>query len=156
MLYCKLSLLVFLILIFVGVSQISAQEKTFGAGIKLGEPSGVTLKYWLNQRNAVDFTLGFTLFNSINRTNININYLYHYYNVVKTKEDIVLFVGFGARILTREHRNSTFGVRGIGGASMNLETYPIELFIEAAPVFRLFPTTGLDYDMAIGARYYFE
>lgn len=154
--YRKLGLFMFFILIVVAFSQTSAQDKTIGAGIKLGEPTGVTLKYWLNQRNAIDFTLGFAVFNSSNGANINLNYLYHYYNVIQSQKDITLFVGFGARILTREHASSTFGVRGIGGASMNLKTYPIEIFLEAAPVFRLFPTTGIDYDMAIGARYYFE
>lgn len=152
----KLYLFVFLFIFVTAISEIPAQDKTIGAGIKLGEPSGITVKYWLNQRNAFDLTLGFALFNSNSRVNINLNYLYHYYNVIETQKDVDLFVGFGARLLTRAHNNSTFGVRGVGGASMDLAKYPIEVFLEASPVFRLFPTTGLDFDMSIGARYYFE
>ena len=152
----KSGFVVVLVLTLSIFSQLSAQERKIGAGLKLGEPTGVTLKYWLNTRNALDFTLGLAVFNSNSRVNININYLYHYDNVIKTQEDVSLFLGFGARLVSKKHGNSSFGIRGVGGGAWYSDEYPIEVFFEAAPVFRLFPTTGLDFDIAIGARYYFE
>lgn len=150
---CFVVLLILTLSIF---SYVSAQEREIGVGLKLGEPTGLTLKYWLNTRNALDFTLGAAVFNSNSRVNINVNYLYHYDNVIKTREDVSLFLGFGARLVSKKHGNSSFGIRGVGGVAWYSDKYPIEVFLEAAPVFRLFPTTGIDFDMAIGARYYFK
>ncbi len=36
----------------------SVSEHRFGAGIILGEPTGVSLKYWLNDTMAIDGAIG--------------------------------------------------------------------------------------------------
>jgi len=46
--------------------------------------------------------------------------------------------------LIKSSENS-FGVRGVIGANWSLENAPIELFIEMAPVFRLFPSTSTSH-----------
>jgi hypothetical protein len=150
----KSSCIIIFILTMINFCNLSAQEKNFGAGLKLGEPTGITLKYWLNQRNALDFTLGSSITGS-NGLHISLNYLYHYYNIIRTEPDVNLFWGFGARLVPISNTESSIGVRGIGGIAYNMAKYPIEIFFEAAPVFRLFPTTRLDLDMSVGGRYYF-
>jgi hypothetical protein len=150
----KKSYFIIFILTIFNINSINAQQKNLGVGIKLGEPTGLTFKYQMNQRNALDFTLGSSITGS-NGLHISLNYLYHYYNVIKTQQDVNLFWGFGARLVTKAHAESSLGVRGIGGIAYNMAKYPVEIFFETAPVFRLFPTTRLDLDMSVGGRYYF-
>jgi hypothetical protein len=68
-----------------------AQDKGYGIGIVLGEPSGLSGKYWLNNTNALDFGLGFS-FTSFNNSRIQLNrdYLWNIYNLFTTPEKLVL------------------------------------------------------------------
>jgi hypothetical protein len=49
-----------LIIILLLGSMSPAQDKGYGIGIILGEPTVLSVKYWLNNTNALDFGLGFS------------------------------------------------------------------------------------------------
>ena len=135
----------------------SAQDKYYGIGIILGEPSGLSGKYWLNNTNALDFGLGFSFTNFNNsQLQLNCDYLWNIYNLFKTSEKLVIYCGPGIKILTGGSNDSRLGVRGVTGIGWFIKDAPLDVFFEAAPVVYLIPGTILKIDGGIGARYYFS
>lgn len=149
----KILLLTTLFLSFSGYAL--AQNSGFGAGLKFGQPTGLTAKYWLGGNNALSGSLGYSLLADGNFY-LSVDYLYHSFGLVKSTEEFPVFYGFGARFIAKESDGGSFGIRGVGGISWHSKQYPLEVFVEFAPVFRLLPTAGLDLDAALGGRYYFS
>ncbi|MBZ0178606.1 MAG: hypothetical protein K8F36_04880 [Melioribacteraceae bacterium] len=151
-----LTLSLVLFLLQTGSINYFAQDIGFGAGLMLGEPTGLSGKYWLDKTNAIDFGLGIAIFEDAVRMTFHADYLYHNWNLVETNFVMPIYYGFGARFRFREGRNGSFGIRGVLGATLFLKEEPVDIFFEIAPAFRLFPNTALDFDFALGGRYYFE
>ena len=137
-------------------STIYSQEKGFGLGIILGEPSGISGKYWLSANDAVDFGIGYSFISSKSEFSFHTDYLYHIKDLIKSDYNILPYYGFGLRLRLKENNSGAFGVRGVAGILWLLDNTPIDLFFEFAPSFRLLPNTGLDLDIGLGGRYYFE
>lgn len=134
-----------------------AQDKGYGIGIILGEPSGLSGKYWLNNTNALDFGLGFSFTNFNNsQLQLNCDYLWNIYNLFKTSEKLVIYCGPGIKILTGGSNDAKLGVRGVAGIGWFIKDAPLDVFFEAAPVVYMIPGTVLKIDGGIGARYYFS
>lgn len=133
-----------------------AQDKNFGLGIMLGEPTAISVKYWTSSTNAWDFGLGYSFVNAENKTSIHADYLYHIPNFIKAKYRIPFYYGFGVRLRFHSHESSNIGARGVAGLAMLLDEIPVDIFFEVAPVFSLLPKTSLNLDAALGARYYFN
>jgi len=148
-----------ILIMFVVISgSLFSQHQGLGLGIRVGEPTGFNAKYWMNDRNAFSFNLGYAL-SSNSRLHISADYLYHLYDLIDIPENqnsVPFFYGFGVRLVTREIGESSVGARGVVGAAWFLRETPVDIFIEFAPVFRLFPSTGIDFDAAVGARYFFQ
>jgi hypothetical protein len=145
-----------LIIIILGTIS-PAQDKGYGIGIIIGEPTGLSGKYWLNNANALDFGLGFsfTHFNN-SRIQLHCDYLWNIYDLFKTSEKFVIYYGPGIKILTGGSNDAKLGIRGVAGIGWFIKDAPLDLFFEAAPVVYLIPGTILKIDGGIGARYYFS
>jgi len=137
-------------------STIYSQEKGFGIGIILGEPTGISGKYWLSTNNAIDLGIAYSFINSKSEFSFHTDYLYHIKDLIKSDYNIIPYYGFGLRLRLKENNSGEFGVRGVAGILWLLDNIPIDLFFEFAPSFRLLPNTGLDLDIGLGGRYYFE
>lgn len=133
-----------------------AQDKGFGAGIMIGEPTGFSAKYWLNETNALDFGLAYSFVRKDNAVSLHADYLYHAFDLIKSSERIPVYYGFGARLRIVEKEDTGLGARGVIGVAWLSSQVPVDVFIELVPVFNLFPSTSLNLDAAIGARFYFE
>ncbi len=133
-----------------------SQSSGIGVGLMIGEPNGLSGKYWINETNAIDFGIGAGLFGTYNGLNIHADYLYQINDLIKSKYKIPFYYGFGMRFRFSNNSSTAVGVRGVVGLLMFVKKLPIDLFFEIAPSFRLLPTTGLDLDIAIGSRYYFK
>ena len=146
-----------LCLIILILSTISpAQDKGYGIGIVLGEPSGLSGKYWMNNTNALDFGIGFSFTNfNNNRLQLNCDYLWHNYDLINTTERLVIYFGPGIKILTGGSNDAKLGVRGVAGIGWFSKDAPIDVFFEIAPLVYIIPGTILKIDGGIGARYYF-
>ena len=150
----KRSFLYIIILFFGTIS--SAQDKGYGIGIILGEPSGLSGKYWLKNTNALDFGLGFSFTNFNNsRIQLHCDYLWNNYNIFKTPERLVFYYGPGIKLLTGGNNDAKLGVRGVAGIGWLIKDAPLDVFFEIAPVVYIIPGTILKIDAGIGARYYF-
>ncbi len=143
-----------LTIIFSNVS--FAQESGYGIGLVLGEPSGLSGKIWLDNTQAVDIGIGAGLFGDGAGLSIHSDYLYHIKDLLKWKYKLPFYYGFGIRMRFPANSDFNFGVRGVVGLMMYLKNMPVDVFFELAPSFRLLPTTGLNLDLAIGGRYYFN
>lgn len=151
----KVKLLVTLFLLVVSASIVSAQDRGFGLGVIIGEPTGFSAKYWIDDKNAFDYALGYSLFEENSTVSFHTNYLYHLHNVIDAPVRIPLYYGFGVRFRARENSESGLGVRGVIGAVWLSDYEPFDVFFEIAPVFQLFPDTELKLDVGLGGRYYF-
>jgi len=143
------------LLILISTFSLKAQEHGFGLGIMIGEPTGFSAKYWLDDSKALDFGLAYSLFHSKSSISLHCDYVLHNYNLIKSNYKLPVYYGVGGRI----HSNSEktyLGARGVVGLLYIDNKYPIDAFIEIAPVFNLLPETSLNLDFALGARYYFR
>jgi hypothetical protein len=151
----KLLLVTFIFFLSAFIS-IKAQDKNFGIGIILGEPTGLSGKYWMSPENAFDAGLAYSFMEDNKSFAFHADYLYHAEGVIDKYYKMPLYYGFGVRFRVREIKENTFGVRGVIGLLIYLKDAPVDVFLEAAPVFRLLPDTNIDFDIAVGARYFFD
>jgi hypothetical protein len=130
-----------------------AKERgAFGAGVILGDPIGPTIKYWFHPTVALDAGLGFE-----SDFTVYMDLLWHGWNVLPkpSEGEIAVYLGVGPRFEERSGEDK-FGFRTVAGVSYWFESYPIETFLEIAPVFQFTPDTDTDFDAGLGLRYYFK
>lgn len=122
-----------------------------GVGISIGEVQGITFKYWFDYWNAIDCVLSF-----VDRTEIylKMDFLKHDFRLLKKHEEGKISVIYGIGFMAIS--NGTSGIRGVCGSSFFTKDYPMELFIDIAPVFALGNRTGMHFSGSIGVRYYFN
>jgi hypothetical protein len=146
-------LLILICLLAVGTGQLWAQRAgELGAGVVLGNPTGITGKYWLNDNRALDAGLGFD-----SDVLIYGDYLWHSFKVIPQPAEgkMPLYLGLGLQIGDTHHDNNDLGLRAVGGISYWLPRNPIEIFFELVPVFHLSRHGGSDLNAGLGLRYYF-
>ena len=135
--------------------QPGADGKRFGAGLMLGDPFGVSLKYWLAERSAIDGGFGFSSFDG-DGFEIHADYLYHIPDIIPMDQGtFLLYFGGGPRFKTRNNRDDQFGLRTIVGLDYVFEDHPVDTFIELGPVFDFTPDFEVRFTAAVGARYWF-
>lgn len=145
---------IFIMVIFFG-GNISAQSTNFGLGMIVGNPTGISAKYWHNRTNALDFGLGYSFSATYTNFNFHADYLWHESDVFRSRETLYLYYGAGVRLKSVTGGDGSLGVRAVLGVDWFLSRSPLEFFIEAAPVLRIIPATTMDVDAGLGARYYF-
>lgn len=144
------------IFFFLMSSFLLSQDKDLGVGVILGEPSGLSVKYWTSESNAIDFAVGYSFMGLGNGLAIHADYLYHVNDLIKSEYNLPVYYGFGVGLSFPDNENTVFGARGVFGVLWYPENLPVDLFVEIAPSFRLLPSTALDFGFGIGGRYYIE
>jgi hypothetical protein len=121
-----------------------------GLGLALGQPMGLTGKYWLSPTVAVDGHMGYH-FNS--NFNVHMDYLWHSFSSFNVASGrMPFYFGVGGRVLLGD--DSQLGTRFPLGLSYLFPNNPHELFAEVAPVIKLTSGIGLDIDGMLGFRVY--
>jgi hypothetical protein len=126
-----------------------AQQKGFGLGVVLGEPTGISAKYWLSPGTALDFGLGYLF-------DFYVDYVFHNSDMIHSVENFVVYYGPGARLKIREDADSRLGVRGVIGILWLPRGTNFDLFVEVAPILDIIPATKFDFTGGIGGRYFFN
>lgn len=127
------------------------QAGDWGAGAVLGYPTGVTGKWWLSRVHAMDAGLGFA-----DDMVLYGDYWWHGWDVFPQPEPGRLDLRLGAGPRLRFKRNEEFGLRFMAGVGFWPSKQPLELFVEAGPVFVLAPDTRAHVDAGVGLRFYFK
>jgi hypothetical protein len=132
-----------------------AQQKGFGLGVVLGEPTGISAKYWLTSGTALDFGLGYSFTSSKSLFDFYADYVFHSSDMINSTENFVVYYGPGARLKIRES-SSKLGVRGVIGILWLPGGTNFDLFVEVAPILDIIPATKFDIAGGIGGRYFFN
>lgn len=146
-----------------------AQQSGFGAGIMLGDPTGVSVKYWLNADRALDGGLAWGVWHG-SYFHLHGDYLFHNSTLITvSKGKLPLYYGPGLRLRSwsgdqywdngKRHdydgSRVDIGVRFPVGLAYLFDGAPVDIFLEVAPTLDLTPSTGFEVDGGIGARYWF-
>jgi hypothetical protein len=141
-------------------------NKTFGAGIMLGAPTGLTGKYFFNSREAIDFGFGgVRYYRNRSGFHVHADYLWHPLSLGNPEPfEIPLYVGVGARLFNFDDRfedsNLALGLRVPVGIALDFNNVPLDIFLEFALVADFYvnyrDTVGFEVNGALGIRYWFN
>jgi hypothetical protein len=162
--YCCAPLM-FAILVLSATPSI-AQERPFGLGVIIGEPTGLSAKLWTSSVNAFDFGLGWSiggdrigkykgLYDGGTRVHFHMDYLWHAFDAIHSSERFPLYYGIGGRLNTGAGYDNSLAVRGVFGIAWLPHATPIDVFLELVPSLQLTTSTGFSLDAGFGARYFF-
>jgi hypothetical protein len=132
-----------------------AQGKTndLGAGIILGEPTGISAKWWNSGDRAIDLAVAWSTGRN-DRFNLHGDYLIHRFDLISVDAGkLPVYYGIGARAGFGDQVD--LGVRIPVGIAYQFPNDPFELFFEIVPVLNLYPATDFDANGGFGVRYYF-
>lgn len=141
--------LLFVLLVLLSGSSYSlyAQTKGLGFGFSLGMPTGLSVKAWISSTEAVQAGIGW---NQHQHSYVTAEYLKHSFNTIQSRERFPLYYGAGVVL----GGTNVLGIRGIGGIAWCSRSAPIDIFLQAAPVLYLTPSTLFDIDACLGVRYF--
>ena len=140
----------------------AADKGTFGIGIILGEPTGISAKLYLQDDQALQAGVGFAFVGD--GLHAHVDYVFHPW-ILQSKESFVLpvYIGPGVRLFNHEkgRDNHVFrlGIRAVAGLLFDFKNVPLDAFVEVAGVIEFGFSDGdgfgLNLNAAAGARYYF-
>lgn len=149
----------------VGARGAAADEKgSFGLGLILGEPTGVSAKLYLTDTTAVDAALGGAIVGK--GVQVHADYLWHPWVLTNEKSFVMpAYLGLGGRILQHDRGDEDddlhIGVRVVGGIMFDFREIPLDVFLEVAAIGEFKSADG-DHggfgpalNLGVGGRYYF-
>lgn len=137
-----------------GTFSMRSQDRGFGLGIIIGDPTGLSGKYWVSSTSAIDGGLAWS-FRHSGYFHLHGDYLWHFLDAIKSQEKFLPYVGIGGRFGATK-RDALLGIRVVGGITFIPRGAPIDIFLELAPILDLAPATELEMNGGIGIRYFFR
>lgn len=138
------------------------EKGALGAGIILGEPTGICAKYYFDDSHAVQAAAGSALIGG--GLQLHADYVFHPY-VAQVRESFVLplYIGPGVRLIDyangRDDSSFAIGARVVGGLLFDFTNVPLDAFLEIAGVleyeFREGEGVAIRLNAGAGVRYYF-
>ena len=152
--------------LFLGSQRSAGQERGFGLGVIIGEPTGFSAKLWTSSDNAFDFGLGWSIggdrigryngyYDGGKRIHFHIDYLWHSFDVFSSSIRFPIYYGVGGRINNGAGYHSSLAIRGVFGLAWLPREAPVDVFLEIVPSIQFTSPTGFGMDAGIGARYFF-
>jgi len=136
------------------LSAANAQSKGIGLGMIVGEPTGISFKYWTGSTTAFDAALAWSFIDE-GAFHIHGDYIFHNFTLITIPEGkLPFYYGIGARLKTSH--DSRLGVRVPLGLAYLFQTVPVDIFLEIVPILDFTPKTDFSINAAIGARYFFN
>lgn len=146
-------------------------NKTFGLGLEVGAPFGLTGKYFLESDRALQFGLG-SIYHYRDRDGLHLylDYLFHPVSLVSAEAfELPLYFGFGGRVWDFDHYRGRYenddalaiGLRVPIGISFDFNNVPLDIFIQLAFVLDFYTgdyyrTIYGDVNGSAGIRYWFN
>jgi len=154
---CKIAIIV---LLLAAASVNARTQDDFGIGVIIGEPTGLSVKYWLDEERAIDGAAAWS-YSENDSFQLHGDYLIHNDELLEANE-LPVYYGIGARLKFkdddgrgRNENGAIFGIRVPLGITYLFDEEPLDLFFELVPVLDLAPDFDLDINAAVGLRYYF-
>jgi hypothetical protein len=159
--------LILISLAFIFSYNVIAQDSGIGIGVILGDPTGFSAKFWMNEKSAVDAALGFEFNGYIS---LHADFLYHHWSFDIAQDKMLVFFGGGPAIgiggwhyaywddgVWRDGPYFNLGIRAPGGVAWHFHQMPLECFVEVAPRINIIHhyRSFFTVDGGVGARWYF-
>ena len=146
-----LSLVIMLVLF---LQPVAAEETGFGLGLILGSPTGLSWKLWMRNNKAIDGAVAWSI-GEDSKLYLQSDYLWHRFDAFDVEQDkVALYYGVGGRIRFEDDIN--LGIRIPIGIDYIFINSPFDIFIEIAPILNLTPSTSINLNGGIGARFFFR
>ena len=130
-----------------------AQRTGYGAGVMLGEPLGGSFKAWLSDKTAIDAGIGYANYDD-GGLQLHADYLWHSFELLGAGSGrMPVYYGIGARLKFAD--STHVGFRAPIGVSYLLDTAPVDIFAEVAPILDFTPNWRVEWNLLVGARYWF-
>jgi hypothetical protein len=147
-----------LILGALGFSGEAYAKGTLGIGLVGEDPSGLTVKYKMSEKQALDFRLGIG-FRFDNAFLGQVNYLISPFELANTGDfSLPFYVGLGGTLFVFNNGNNdgiAINARVPIGVALELNAVPLDIFLEVAPQLGLIPDVDVFIDGAVGVRFWF-
>ncbi len=137
----------------------SPSEGDFSAGIVLGQPTGLSFKWWAGETVAFDAVAAWSFFPG--RLYFHTDYLQHFFNLFDVAPDqLPAYVGIGGKVALDFAAVDSPDFVNLGGRipvgiSFLSQELPLDIFLEIAPGIRLVPDVQPVYGAGVGVRYRF-
>jgi hypothetical protein len=142
-------------------------NKTFGLGLILGQPTGLSGKYFLTADTAFDFAVGGCCYAGRDGLSLHFTYLWHPVSLVSAEAfELPLYFGLGGHFFDfaddRGDDGAGVGLRAPIGVAFDFNNVPLDVFVELALFMDVLYDRYDDDDLyialngAIGVRYYFN
>jgi hypothetical protein len=152
--------------LFLFVQGSVAQDRGFGLGVILGEPTGFSAKLWTSPFTAFDFGLGLSIAGdgigksngghaAESRIHFHMDYLWHSFESINSDVRLPIYYGIGGRFNSGAGYSSALAIRGVIGVAWLPRQAPFDMFLELVPSLQFTSGAGLAVEAGIGARYYF-
>jgi hypothetical protein len=134
---------------------LNAQDKGFGMGLLIGEPSAITGKYWVTDNNAVTGSVGWSFIRD-NAIHLSADYLYHFNKFENSK--FIFYAGLGAKLNlgTKSNIKPKIGGRVPLGVCYMIRDIQSDIFLEVVPMLEVTPEIRISGSGGIGFRYFFN
>lgn len=133
-----------------------APHGRFGIGVVLGEPTGISGKFWISNSGAIDALLGWQF--TYNWMVAQSGYLHHFQIRGVSKGSLAAYIGAGG-ILFADFSNDPLQSRVSFAARVPLGLEyiynPISFYAEVEPLVLLYPEPDFGFGGGIGFRFYF-
>lgn len=150
-------------------------NKTFGLGLELGEPSGLTGKWFLSPSGALDFGLGYIYGHYYGGDGLSVyaDYLWHPFVLTSAEPfELPFYIGVGGRFWSFDYgcnrfgnncayAGSAIGLRVPIGIAFDFNNVPLDIFVQLTPVFDFYRgytnhNAHLGIDASVGIRFWFN
>ncbi|MBN2174625.1 MAG: hypothetical protein JW731_10860 [Bacteroidales bacterium] len=147
-------LIIFISIALIYSDSLFSQKSGFGLGIVIGEPTGISGKYWTSRTTALDGAVAWS-FNHSGSFYLHGDFLKHHFDVINISEgQMPLYYGIGAKVILAD--DGILGAHVPLGIAYLFEGAPLDIFLEIRPGLNLLPATEFDMSGGIGVRYYFN
>ena len=127
-----------------------------GVGIILGEPTGGSVKYWLNDTMALDGAVGWSSHDHSDLY-MHSDVLWHNFDLIPVSRGrLPVYIGVGGLFRVRDdNRDNQAGVRVPVGISYMFDNAPIDVFAEIGPALDVTPDVRGEMTGGVGIRFWF-
>jgi len=126
-------------------------QKSFGLGIILGEPTGLSAKLWTGGSNAFDFGVAWS-FGGSGHLLVQADYVWHSSLTKASSGGLALYYGIGGRVIFSDKPD--VGLRIPVGLDYVFSSAPIDIFVEVVPIMDFIPDTDFEINGGIGIRFW--
>ena len=151
----NVKIVVVALVVLISANAMAAEDDNLGLGVVLGEPTGITAKYVLNDKSAIDAGAGWET-SGDDRIHVYADYLLYVNDLFDVGTgSLPLYFGAGIRFISIEDDDDELGIRLPVGIEYIFPKLPVRIFGEIVPVLDLTPDTEIDVDGGVGILYFF-